>query len=303
MSSTFFPTDYTLTASSSMLLSPPSPISPAAATAAGCSSKAASASLPRPSFFRRQSSSFTARAEDSPLTPLASAQQPSSGAPGDYFPHSANADAALRPSSPSPSTSRMSRSVATPYGENREPTSSKTTSPPSNDRRQRQPAPPPIKIAPPHKSTFLFPPSPTDDESSPPSDCQQRPSVALVLPTPHDSHYTIPPSPTPPVSPKVHDSELPVIARPRPQSSQSSLRQSRKASFVDGQLFGDYCGEACDSSPLPSPSYEGAMPRRMSVAGSGTRRRSSMGHGHPGSTGYASFTSCINGASSADLGP
>jgi hypothetical protein len=294
-SSAFFPTDYTLAARPPTHLGPPSPISPAA----GCSLTSTALPPPRPSFFRRQSSSTTARAEDSPLTPLASAHQPSTGPSTGYF---SGAGAAHPPSYASLSSSpTMSRPPTSPNGENHDPAHLKSTSPlaASKDRRQRHPAPPPIKIAPPRQSTFVFPPSPTEDEASPPSSSRRRPSAALSLPTAHDLHYTIPPSPTPPVSPKAYEDELPVVARPRPQSSQSSLRQARKASLVDGQLFGAYCGESLGSSPLSSPAFEGApaVPRRMSVAGSGTRRRSSMGHGHPGSTGYASFEACINGLS------
>lgn len=296
-SATFFPTDYTLAACSTSHLGPEPPISPAA-----CRPSMTTALSPRPPFFRRQSSSSTARAEDSPLTPLASAQQPSTAPSIGYFPHKAAAGFNGEHCSSS-SLTTVPRSSTSLRGENHDPASLKSTLPSgaSKDRRQRYQAPPPIVIAPPQQSTFIFPPSPTEDDVSPPPKHRRYSPIALSQPPSHESHYTIPPSPTPPVSPKADGSELPVVPRPRPQSSQSSLRHSRKASLIDGQLFGAQCGASFGSSPLSSPVLEGAPtgPRRMSVAGAGTRRRSSMGYGHPGSTGYASFTSCINGTSAS----
>lgn len=172
--------------------------------------------------------------------------------------------------------------------------------------KDRRKAPPPIAIASRRQlSTFSFPASPTENDVSPLTITIARrspgPSTAALV-----NQFPAPPNLTPPLSP-THD-VAPAVPRPRRQSTapSSSRVSMRKSSLVDGQLISAPPYAPDFGSHSSSPAFDKASvgsapaaPRRMSIVGSGTRRRSSTGHGHPGSTGYASFSSCINGASPA----
>lgn len=187
--------------------------------------------------------------------------------------------------------------------------SSPTAASSSSTLKDRRRPPPPIVINPHRQSSFVFPPSPTEDDCSPmalPRGEAVREPTTMAL----ASQFPDPPSWTPPVSPKPDDGERFAAAPARRPSSSvpASARHGRKASLVDGQLFSapfaDGPADTSVESLSPAARYAASVaggsapptPRRMSVAGSGTRRRSSASHGNPTpSPGYASFGSCLDG--------